>query len=279
MLPPADRQQLDRVVAAVREVLGRDAAGAYLFGSAVLGGLQTGSDLDVLAVSRRSTTRAQKQGLVGRLLPISGRRTPDGRWRRVELTVVVESEIKPWRYPPRFDFQYGDWLRAEFERGELTPWTTTRSPDLAVLTTMALAADTPLLGPPPADVFDPVPHEDLLRAVVDGIEPLLGDLDSDTRNVILTLARMWSTVATGAVRSKDAAARWALDRLPPEHRAVLARARAIHLGEEGERWDDLEPQVEPHVDRVVGEIMRLASPVPSARDVSPRSRGEREPWR
>ena len=252
-----DRQQLDRVSSLVQAVLGPDVVGAYLFGSAVLGGLQPESDLDVLVVSNRQTTREEKQRLVDRLLTISGRSAPQGRWRRIELTIVVESEIKPWRFPPSFDFQYGDWLRSEFESGDVTPWPTTTNPDLASLVTMALLGNTPVLGPPPAEIFDPVPHDDLVRAGVGHIDALLDDLDADTRNVILTLARIWSTVATGVIRSKDAAADWALDRLPEEHRLVLARARAIYLGDEQERWDDIRPQVRAHADHVVGEINRL----------------------
>ena len=90
-----DQQQLDRVLALVREVLGPDAAGAYLFGSAVLGGLKPESDLDVLVVSQRQTTRNEKRRIVERLLAISGRSTPQGWWRRIELTIVVLSEIRP----------------------------------------------------------------------------------------------------------------------------------------------------------------------------------------
>jgi predicted nucleotidyltransferase len=255
-----DKQQLERVVTLVRDVLGPDAAGGYLFGSAVLGGLQHESDLDVLVVSKRQTTRDEKQRLVDRLLAISGRRTLEGRWRRVELTIVVQSEVKPWRYPPSFDFQYGDWLRREFESGNVEPWPTTTNPDLAALITMVLLANAPVLGPPPSEIFDPVPHDDLVRAIVGDIDTLLHELDTDTRNVVLTLARIWSTVATGVIRSKDAAADWALDRLPEEHRAVLARARAIYLGDEEEHWDDLQPQIRPHTDYVVAEINRLATP-------------------
>jgi hypothetical protein len=40
---------------------------------------------------------------------------------------------------------------------------------------------------------------------------------------------------------------------------VLARARAIYLGNEEERWEDLESRVLPHVDYVVAEIERLAT--------------------
>jgi predicted nucleotidyltransferase len=252
-----DRKQLGRVVALVRDVLGPDVVGAYLFGSAVLGGLRPRSDLDVLAVSQRPTSREEKQRLVDRLLAISGRRVGEDRaWRRVELTLVVESEIKPWRYPPSFDFQYGDWLRREFERGNVEPWPTTTNPDLASLITMVLVADRPLLGPPPAAVFDPVPHEDLVRANVGDIDSLLADLESDTTNVVLTLARIWSTVATGGIRSKDSAADWALERVDREHRAVLVRARAVYVGDTEDRWDDLRPRLQPHVEHVVAQIRR-----------------------
>jgi predicted nucleotidyltransferase len=251
-----DREQLDRVLVLARDVLGPDLVGAYLFGSAVLGGLQARSDLDLLIVSSRATTRGQKKRLVGGLLAVSGHKTSQGQWRHIELTIVVEADIRPWRYPPRFDFQYGDWLRDEFESGNIEPWPTTTNPDLASLITMVLLGNTPLLGPPPARIFDPVPHNDLIRAVVTDVDTLLDDLGWDTRNVILTLARIWSTVATGTVRSKDTAAGWAVVRLPQEHRAVLARARSIYLGHEEEHWDDLQSQVRPCADYVVGEIER-----------------------
>jgi len=249
-------QQIDKVVSLVRDVLGEDAVGAYLHGSAVLGGLRPHSDIDVLVVSRRATSPEEKRVLIDRLLSMSGRGDPSGGARSIEMTIVVDSDIRPWRYPPRLDFLYGDWLRGEFERGSLSPWRTP-NPDLALLITMVVLANTPLLGPPPAEVFDPVPHDDLIRAVVAGIPDLIDDLDSDTGNVVLTFARIWTTVATGVIRSKDAAADWALARLPEEHRPVLARARANYLGEEEERWDDLLPDVRPHVDHVIREIERL----------------------
>jgi streptomycin 3"-adenylyltransferase len=245
-----DRQQLDRVVALVRDVLDDDLGGAYLFGSAVLGGLKPRSDLDVLAVSKQPTSREQKRRLAEPLLAVSGR----GGWRRVELTIVVAAEVKPWRYPPRFDFQYGDWLRAEFESGNPEPWPTRTNPDVAALITMVLLADTPLFGPPPADLFDPIPHDDLVRANVGDIPALLDDLDPDTTNVVLTLARIWSTVATGEIQSKDAAADWALERLADEQRSVLARARAVYVGDTDDEWDDLRPLLRPHAEHVVAQL-------------------------
>ena len=101
---------------------------------------------------------------------------------------------------------------------------------------------------------DRVPPAALKGAMLDGIESLLADLDDDTRNVVLTLARIWTTVATGMIRSKADAADWALERLPKDHRAVLARARAIYVGDHLEEWDDLAPAVGPYARYVVSQI-------------------------
>jgi streptomycin 3"-adenylyltransferase len=231
--------------------------GAYLLGSAVEGGLHPHSDLDALVVSERALSSEEKRKLVDRILPISWQQTPSGIDRGIELTVVVQSDVSPWRYPPNRDFQYGDWLRLALERGETEAWAAKPDPDLASLITQVLAADVALLGPAPARVFDPVPFPDVLDAIVVGVDHWVGNIDDDTRNGILALARIWSASATGSLHSKDVAAAWALDRLPEDHKAVLARARAIYLGEEEDRWDDAREEVRRYADYVVGEIDRL----------------------
>ncbi|MGZ8783431.1 MAG: aminoglycoside adenylyltransferase family protein [Gaiellaceae bacterium] len=225
-------EQLEQAVALVREVLGDELAGLYLFGSAVLGGLTPTSDIDLLAVTRRPTSGDERRRLVERLLALSKRP------RYLELTVVVESDLRPWRYPPRMDLQYGDWLRAELERGEIPP--PAPSPDLAVLITMALRDGRALLGPPPAEVFAPVPDADLLRAGLDELDGIVAELDGDTRNMLLTLARVWCTAETGEIRSKDGAADWALPHLPAVHRPVLERARDGYRSGDYGSWSDLD---------------------------------------
>lgn len=216
--------EIRHLVQLVRRTLPGNTLGVYLHGSAVLAGLRRHSDVDLLVVVERPTTHAQRRRLLEELLQVSG-----GPSRRpVELIVVRRDEVHPWRYPPNCEFLYGEWLRDEYERG-LVP-APAPMPDLAPLLTMVLQGDAPLYGPPPAALLAPVPHADLRRAIVAGVPELMADLGSDTRNVLLTLARIWVTLATGAIRSKDAAADWALERLPPEHRPVPAWARAEYLG-------------------------------------------------
>jgi streptomycin 3"-adenylyltransferase len=254
------RDQITAVADIVHDVLGPAALGAYLYGSAVTGGLRPDSDLDILAISKRSLAGEQKAAIIGRLLPISGSRAVGGPARSIELTILVQRAIAPWRYPPSVDFQYGDWLRAELERGELPMWPRP-DPDVAVLIETARRASVPLTGPPVVAVTEPVPHADLVRAMVDSVPVLMPGIQEgdDVRNGLLTLARIWATLATGEFRAKDEAAAWALARLPEEHRPVLAHARAACLGDEPEDWRKLALHLRPHVACVVARIRALAA--------------------
>lgn len=250
------RDGTEEITGLVHEVLGSAVVGTYLHGSSVFGGLHPASDLDVLVVSRRSLDDGERRALLDGLLAISG--FPP-RARPVELIVVVRSEVCPWRYPPVCDFLYGEWLREEFENGE--PPQPEPMPDLALLITMVLAGDHALTGPPPAQVLDPVPHTDVARASVAGIPDLMGELEEDSRNVVLTLARVWTTLATGEIRTKDSAADWALAQLPPEHRPVLEHAKELYLTSQyaEESWSDqLRARLRPHAEAVVAEIERLS---------------------
>jgi predicted nucleotidyltransferase len=227
--------------------------GAYLHGSAVLGGLRADSDLDVLAVSARETTHAEKQKIASGLLAISGNRSRGDARRPIELTIVAGSDVRPWQYPPRRDFQYGEWLRERFERGDPDLFEPTIDPDVAILITMVRLGDVTLTGSAAGTTFDEVPQRDLVEALVADIPALIDDIDGDTRNVVLTLTRIWQSVVAGRIRSKDAAAEWALERLPPEHRPVLVRAREGYL-RGNESWEDLRAQVLPFAHAVVAEI-------------------------
>jgi Domain of unknown function (DUF4111) len=56
--------------------------------------------------------------------------------------------------------------------------------------------------------------------------------------VLLTLARIWVTVATGEIRSKDAAADWVLPQLSEELRPLLANARDLYREGGYGAWSD-----------------------------------------
>ena len=235
-LPETERSQLDAVARLVGVVLADAVLGAYLFGSSVSSGLRADSDLDILVVSSRTTTETERRTLIERLLQISRSRNDSSARRHLEVTIIAQPDIRPWRYPPPMDFQYGDWWRSEFESGDTRPWASP-NPDLAVLLTAARADAVPLFGPAVDGLIDAVPRHDLDRALIDVIPALMADLEGDVRNVLLTLTRVWYTLQTGTIASKDVAADWAVSRLPAGRGDAIRLARAAYLGAADDHWD------------------------------------------
>jgi predicted nucleotidyltransferase len=250
---------VDEVRGLVEQTLANAVLGMYLHGSAAHGGLKPASDVDLLVVTSRSLSEVERGSLVAGLLSLSGPGA-DGR-RSVELTVVAHSQVRPWRYPPQADFLYGDWLRAEIEaNGPPQPGS---MPNLAIEIPQVLASRNIVSGPDPEVLLDPVPISDTVRGGLDSIPSLLSDLHQDTRNVVLTLARIWATTATGHVMSKESAAKWALDRLPARDRPVLEHALHLYLtstyAEEAPWTEELRKRVDGHVRAVLGEVERAAA--------------------
>ena len=56
---------------------------------------------------------------------------------------------------------------------------------------------------------------------------------------MLSIARIWATLATGTPQSKASGAEWALPRLPAELRSTLEHGLDVYTGATEERWSDL----------------------------------------
>ena len=129
-------EQSDAAIGVIRAGLAdAEVVGIYLYGSAVAGGLRPDSDLDLFVVTDRRLSGSEKARIVEGLLPISGRKTRPPTWRPIEVTIVAQPEVRPWRYPPRMELQFGEWLRDAFLSGAVEP-EPAEHPDLAVLITM-----------------------------------------------------------------------------------------------------------------------------------------------
>jgi streptomycin 3"-adenylyltransferase len=260
------KKQIHECLNLVKEVFGQDLLGMYVYGSSIVWGLQKYSDIDLFVVSNRATTREEKAKLATALLKISGIYMKSEKLP-IEMTIVEKSEMNPWHYPPRFDFQYGDWLRKQFEHGNIEPWPAKEMPDLALLVTQILLASNTLMGANPDQLLCKVPYKDFMAAIIDALPNLMSDLDSDVRNVLLTFARTWSTVATDAIRSKPAAADWVINRLPEKYRPVMERAKAICKGEEKEHWDDIQGLIKPCADFMLSEANNKITEIMSSDDM------------
>lgn len=248
--------QIEQTLKLLSHIFSKDLLGVYLYGSAIIGGMQRYSDIDLFVVLNRSTTRDEKRELTSSLLKISGIYMK-GDTSPIELTIAVGSDINPWHYPPQFDFQYGEWLRDDFERNNIEPWQSKDMPDLAILVTQVTLSGKALLGPPPDKLLPKVPYSDFIKATNESLPDLMASLESDTRNVLLTLARIWLTLESDTIHSKSESVNWAVQRLPKELQQPLKRANHICLGELEEHWDDLYTLIRPSADHIFNMIQNI----------------------
>ncbi|WP_404990786.1 AadA family aminoglycoside 3''-O-nucleotidyltransferase [Cupriavidus pauculus] len=231
-IPREIAEQCLLACAAIARHLGATLASTHLFGSALDGGLKPASDIDLLVIASERPDEPARQALMRDLLTISAPPGSDARLRALEVTVVARDEIVPWRYPARRELQFGEWLRTDLLAGIFEPPTTDH--DLAILLTKVRRHSVALIGASAASILDPIPPKDFTAALRDTVAQWNSeaDWDGDERNVILALARIWYSAATGEIAPKDVAADWVLERVPLGYRQVLMDARAGYLGVE-----------------------------------------------
>lgn len=230
-----------RALKIIEELLDGILVGVYLYGSAVMEGLRINSDVDILVVTNHSLSERTRRELTDRLMLISGKIGNTNAMRPLEVTVINQKDVFPWNFPPKYEFMYGEWLREQFEKGEIPG--PTCDPDLAILLAQARKNSIPIFGSKATEVLAPVPMIDIRRAMKESLPGLIMDIEGDERNVILTLSRMWFTASTGEISSKDLAAEWAIPQLSNEYATLLDIARKAYLGEHVDKWDGMEAEV------------------------------------
>lgn len=234
-IPPASGFPLpasDAVVAALARVLADNLLGVYLHGSLALGCFNARrSDIDLLAVTHRPMSPAEKRAVAASLLDLSGHPHP------VEISILAREHLHPWRYPTPFDFHYSeDWRDqtvAALADGSWQRWTASErgDPDLAAHITVLRARGVRLLGPPIAEVFPAVPRANFVDAlrldVLDARFGLAGLAEHPVYS-LLNACRTLAYLRAGVILSKAEGGAWALAALPAEHRPAIEAALAAY---------------------------------------------------
>ncbi|MGO3742686.1 aminoglycoside adenylyltransferase family protein [Kerstersia sp.] len=228
--PVSIQAQLSRTLAALKQHLGGSVRAIHLFGSAVDGGLKPLSDIDLLVTVDEAPGALRRKALMRDLLLISAFPGTDPERRALEVTVLAQEDVLPWRYPARRQMQFGEWLRADLEAGVFEH--AMADPDLAILLTKVRRHSLALHGPAAQRFFDPVPAGDVRHALLQTLAQWQDEADwaGDESNIVLALARIWYTSVTGDIAAKDVAAEWALQRVPQPHKPVLVAARDGYRG-------------------------------------------------
>lgn len=237
----------------IKETLNSKLIGVYLYGSAVMGGLKPDSDVDIFVIINDDLNTCERKELCNQLMQISGKVGNMQGTRPLEVIVMNIRKIVPWKYPPECLFQYGEWLRKEFENGKIPE--VRFEPDVAILITQVRQISQTLFGPNAQDILPIVPISHLKSALTDSLPGLIANLIGDERNVLLTLARMWYTISTGEITTKDNAAEWAMTRLTKSQAGLMGIARSAYLGECDDQWQDTKMELEELVSALKHNIL------------------------
>ncbi|TDQ80078.1 streptomycin 3'-adenylyltransferase [Sphingobacterium yanglingense] len=230
-----DSEQLVKACSLIKNYLEDSLMAIHLYGSAVEGGLKPYSDIDLFVTIDRPMTDDVRLELMQALLAYSAIPGAESSTRALEVTVVNYQDVVPWKYPPRRQMQFGEWLREDILAGVVEPALT--DIDLCILIKKLRTVSVPIVGPDASLFFEPVPEGDFLRTLKSTLDIWNTEEDwlGDERNVILTIARIWFSASAGEIASKEDASSWLISHLPRAYQSLVAQARQQYLiGEKGE---------------------------------------------
>jgi len=217
--PPAVRRYAEQVALVSGRVLGPELVGAYLHGSAALGGFTpTRSDVDILMVVAGPVPRATLESLAFAL----GRDRLRSPSCGLELDVLTAAATASPERPTPFQL-----VMSSGQDGHRVTLGNDRGPyeDGVLHLAVTRAAGLALAGPPPADLIAPVPRELILTQLGDELDWAAANASTAYR--ALGAARAWMYAEADRIGSKMDAARWAHGR---GHDDVLDRAVAFQRG-------------------------------------------------
>ncbi len=192
----------------MREVLGSQLVGAYLFGSATGADFDRDSDVDVLAVTEGGIsdgTFAELQRMHARIAAIDS-------WCATQLEVSYIPRTAVRRYQPP------DVLHPRLDRGKGEKLhIMSHDADWVVQRHLIRERGSVLVGPSASELIDPVSPDELRQAMRELVQEWLAPLVDDpplvhTRGyqsfLVLATCRILYTLELGDVVSKNAAALW-----------------------------------------------------------------------
>jgi predicted nucleotidyltransferase len=226
-----------------------DAIGAYVHGSLAMHCFyRAKSDIDLLVVVPDSLSEAEREHAARALAGRSRDRPIAGD---LELSVLTVTQAAKHEHPRPFEVHYSDYWTEQILARQVDYAVTNSDPDLAAHLTVVRARGSAVFGPPPADVFAAVPHDDYLAAITADLHDVLsGDaLLSAPYYGVLNACRVLATLEAGpgTVLSKEECVGWAREAMPAEHRPLVEQAlrcyrsaRVVAVGDrgtDGHDWD------------------------------------------
>ena len=236
-----------------REVLADALTGVYLHGSLAMGCFNpVTSDVDLIVVSERAMSRAQKLHMMERLIGLNGRAPAKG----IEMSVVLRSFCDPFVYPTPFELHFSP-MHLPLYRADPDAYLQQMQgvdPDLAAHFTMIRQRGVTLYGAPAPDVFGPVDAAYYADSIWLDVQSAQEDVCEHPIYTVLNLCRVLAFLQERLYLSKQEGGEWGLRRLHAPHDALVAQALRCYRSGQAMRPD--EALARSFARQMLGEIRR-----------------------
>lgn len=248
------RASLSRFADDVVRVLSDELVGVYVHGSLAFGCFNPArSDIDVIVVTSDRLDDRRRRKVAAVALQTSLAPYP------LELTVLSQDDLRPWRHPTPYDFHFAESLRETTARGE--PLLGGADADLAGHIAVLRERGQVICGRPIVEVFPTVPRDDFLDSI---LRDLAWISRPETRMGgriygVLNACRVLAYVSGAGILSKAEAAEWALGEVRSELRPTLRRAAAAYAAGGDEPCTDNEARC--FVRGIAHQVGKLTAPL------------------
>jgi streptomycin 3"-adenylyltransferase len=231
---PAERDAwllADNVTAELRMELGEDLVSVVVHGSLAMGCYHAPkADVDLLAVVAQRLTPERRRAVTAALFDVHDRRESGAG---IEISVVTADAARSAAHPMPFEVHVGDdMLDLEAVRSGSFDYSGERTDDdLAAHITVARARGVAVFGPPPAEVFSPIPWRHYLDALSTDLDWALERAAVNPVYLVLNACRVLQidALGEGTVMSKAEGGTWGLSALPAQY-GPLIEAALNHYG-------------------------------------------------
>lgn len=204
---------LAELEAQLRDLLGANLRGAYVYGSLAYGCYNPArSDVDVLVVTRRRMAPETRRALSSLLHALPA---------HLEISFLSHADLHPWRCPCPFDYHFS-------QDSELHDGTGTY---FASEIANARAHGVAVVGPPPVEILPVVPDSDFWDSLVRDIGWARERLEGVPVYAVLNCCRILAYAHERAILSKAEGGEWGMRELPPEFRPLAELALEAYRSE------------------------------------------------
>jgi predicted nucleotidyltransferase len=223
---------IDKFVHLFKDELRDNLSGIYLHGSLAMNCFNPkGSDIDFIVVVRDNLTRENERRIIQNVLDLHNEMINE---RGIEFSVILESNLKPFRYPTPFELHYSDLHRERYLMDGSYKCGGAEDKDLASQLMVAYNRGKCLYGKSLDTICEPIKSKYYIDSIYHDVESAIQEVNDCPVYVVLNLCRVLYYLKEGQVSSKKEGGEWAIKSLSQDYQLLITKCLDNYASESDE---------------------------------------------